>query len=107
MYLFNKQGKVLGTAKNGKENQNSQTLGLTGMKVILSTCRNKSFFLWLALCSSSPSCPGGLLVREKLVLESTFLQNGSGSFGIDKVGSEIGVNEQLLLGRKEENKTVN
>lgn len=45
--------------------------------------------------------------QGKLGLESAFLQNGSGSFGMDKVGSEIGVNEQLLLGRKEENETVN
>lgn len=46
MYLFNKQGKVLGRDKNGKKNQHSQTLGLTGMKIILSTCRNKSFSGW-------------------------------------------------------------
>lgn len=46
MYLFNKQGKVLGTNENGKENQNNQRLGLTGMKIILSTCRNKSFSGW-------------------------------------------------------------
>lgn len=104
MDLFNKQGKVLGTDKNGKENENCQRLGLTGMKTIHSICWKKSFFGWHDAVQPKVSWRASL--RGKLGLESTVLQNGSGSFGMDEVGSETGVNEQLLLGRKEENKTV-
>lgn len=69
------------------------------MKIILSTWRNKSFSDWH--CAVPPQ---GVLVgywsEESLAWKAL-------SFRVDEVGSEIGVNEQLLLGRKEEKKTVN